>query len=171
MSSRWNFSSVDGRRITAARRVWRGLRKRDQSPNRSRSRTESLGARRRARFITRSYCFIDRLPATIAAAPPGPRSLAIVVGRWATSISRSFMAEQGRGVGHSGQDCPTCRSQAKIANSPYTGRRWHERRHSWLRSEQLFLWPDHGLCGTELGKLPLCRRTVWQCGCCMTRWP
>ena len=60
---------------------------------------------------------MSRLSATTALAPPGPRSLAMVVNRWARSTSRSFMAEQGRG------DClrsktVKCRFQAKITNSP-----------------------------------------------------
>ena len=39
---------------------------------------------------------MSRLSATMAFAPPGPKSLATVVSRWAGSISRFFMAEQGR---------------------------------------------------------------------------
>ena len=40
---------------------------------------------------------MSRLSAMTAPAPPGPRSLAMVVNRWARSASRSFMAGQGRG--------------------------------------------------------------------------
>ena len=40
--------------------------------------------------------FINRLSATTGFAPPGPGNLAMVVNKWAMSISRSFMAEQGR---------------------------------------------------------------------------
>ena len=47
-----------------------------------------------------------RLSATTAFAPPGPRSLAIVISRWRRSISRSFMAVQGRGRCNQGQDYP-----------------------------------------------------------------
>jgi len=43
-----------------------------------------------------------------------------VVSRWARSINRSFMEEQGREVSHQEQDCPTCRFWEKITNSPYT---------------------------------------------------
>ena len=45
----------------------------------------------------------------------------MVVNRWARSISRSFMAKQGReGCGQE-QDCLTHRFQLIISNSPGTG--------------------------------------------------
>ena len=87
-SRAWNFNNVDGRIITAARWIRRGSRNSDQKPNsRNRSSAERLGARRRERLVTRSCCFMSRLSATTALAPPGPRSLAIVVNRCARSIS------------------------------------------------------------------------------------
>jgi len=64
---------------------------------------------------------MSRLSATTAFAPPGPRSLAIVIMRWRRSISRSFMAVQGRERCYQGQDYPSHRFRAKIANSPWTG--------------------------------------------------
>ena len=39
---------------------------------------------------------MSRLSATMAFAPPGPSSLAIVVNKSANSISVSFMARRGR---------------------------------------------------------------------------
>lgn len=118
----WNFNSVDGRRITAARWIRRGSRNSDQKPNRNRSGVERLGARRRERLMTRSCCFMSRLSATTALAPPGPRSLAMVVNRWMRSISRSFMAEQGREGSFQEQVCLSCRFQVIISNSTRTGR-------------------------------------------------
>ena len=41
--------------------------------------------------MIRSCCFIRRLSATIALAPPGPSSLASVVNKCASSNSRFFM--------------------------------------------------------------------------------
>jgi len=64
---------------------------------------------------------MSRLSATMVFTPPGPRSLAIVVSRWARSINRSFMEEQGREVSHQEQDFPSCPFQVKITNSPETG--------------------------------------------------
>jgi hypothetical protein len=52
---------------------------------------------------------MSRLSATTAFAPPGPRSLAIVVSRWRRSSGRSFMAVQGRGRCNQGQDYPNHR--------------------------------------------------------------
>lgn len=121
LSRLWNFNSVDGRIITAARRIWRGLRNSDQKPNRNQSSVERLGARIRERLIIRSCCFMSRLSATMVLAPPGPRSLTVVVSKWARSISRYFMEEQGREVSHQEQDCPSCPFQVKITNSPETG--------------------------------------------------
>ena len=115
---RWNFNSVDGRIITAARWIRRGSRNSDQKPNRNRSSAERLGARCRERLMTRSCCFISRLSATTALAPPGPRSLAMVVNRWMRSISRSYMAEQGREDCYQEQVCLSCRYQVIINNSP-----------------------------------------------------
>ena len=48
---------------------------------------------------------------------PGPRSLAIDVSRWARSISKSFMAEQGKDVSQPEQVCPCCQFQGRINNS------------------------------------------------------
>jgi hypothetical protein len=98
-----------------------GLRNSDQKPNRNRSIGERLGARCRERSMIRSCCFINRLSATTDFAPPGPRNLAMVVNRWAISISRSIMVKQSRRVRRQQQVCPSCRFWAKIANSPYTG--------------------------------------------------
>ena len=99
--------------ITAARWMRRGSRNNDQKPNRHRSSADRLGARRRERLMTRSCCFMSRLSATTAFAPPGPRSLAIVVSRWRRSVSRSFMAVQGRG---------RCNPGARLSKSPLSGR-------------------------------------------------
>jgi hypothetical protein len=41
LSRLWNFSSLDGRIMTADRLTWRGLRNSDQKPNRNRSSAES----------------------------------------------------------------------------------------------------------------------------------
>ena len=106
--------------MTAARWIWRGQRNNDQKPKRKRSSAERLGARRREQLIIRRCCFMSRLSATIVFASPGPRSLAMVVSRWARSISRSFMAEQGRETTHRRQACPSCRFQVKITISPYS---------------------------------------------------
>jgi hypothetical protein len=95
LSRLWNVNSVEGRIMMAARRMRRGLRNSDQKPNRNRSSAERFGVRRRERLMTRSCCFMSRLSATIALAPPGPRSLAIVVNKCVRSTSRSFMVEQG----------------------------------------------------------------------------
>jgi hypothetical protein len=58
----------------------------------------------------------------MARAPPGLRSLATVVNRCARSISRSFMAEQGREGYFQEQVCLSYRFfQVIISNSPYTG--------------------------------------------------
>jgi hypothetical protein len=75
--------------------------------------------------MTRSCCFMRRLSATMALAPPGPSSLATVVDRCTRSTSRSFTAEQGRGDCFQGQDCLSYRFQATITNSPHTGQ-WQE---------------------------------------------
>ena len=121
LSRRWNFSSVEGRRITAACWIWRGLRKSDQNPSSKRSTAVKLGAHRRTRFMMRICCFISRLSATMAFAPPGLRSLAIVVSRWTRSMSRSFMAWQGgRATSHPGQVRPDYCFRVKITNSPQT---------------------------------------------------
>jgi hypothetical protein len=71
-------------------------------------------------LIIMSCCFVSKLSATMIFAPPCPRSLAIVVSKWARSISRPFMAEQGREASHLRQVCPSCRFQVKITDSPYT---------------------------------------------------
>ena len=95
-----------------------------ETATRNRSSAESLGARRRDRLMTRSCCFMSRLSATTALAPPGPMSLAIVVSRCARSISRSFMAEQGREDCLQEQVCLCCRFQVEISNSPSTRYAW-----------------------------------------------
>ena len=63
---------------------------------------------------------MSRLLATMALTPPGPRSLASEVKRWASNTSRIFMAEKGREGCLQVQDCPRCRFQAIIKNSPPT---------------------------------------------------
>ena len=92
----------------------------EQKPNRNRSSAERLGARRRERLMIRSCCFMIRLSATMALAPPGPKSLAIVVSRCARSTSRSFMVEQGREGCFQEQVCLSYRFQVIISNSPRT---------------------------------------------------
>jgi len=62
-------------------------------------------------------------PAMMARAPPGSRSLAIVVNRCAKSISRSFMVEQGREGCAQEQDGLQVRYQVITSNSPRTGER------------------------------------------------
>ena len=57
----------------------------------------------------------------MARAPPGPRSLATVVHRCARSISRSFMAKQGREGCEQEQDYLSHPFQVTINNSPRTG--------------------------------------------------
>jgi len=116
----WHFKSVDGRIITAARWIRCVSRNSDQKPNRNRSSAVRLGARRRERLTTRSCCFISRLSATTALAPPGPRSLAIVVNKCARSPSRSFMAEQGREGCFQEPVCLSSHFQVIISNSPET---------------------------------------------------
>ena len=118
LSRLWNFSSVDGRIMTAARLRWRVLRNCDQKPIRNRSSAERLGARCRERLMISSCCFINRLSATMAFAPPGPRSLAIVVNRCRRSANRYFMGGKcGERWAHE-QDCLSCRFPAIITNSP-----------------------------------------------------
>ncbi len=97
-----------------------GLRNNDQKPNRNRSNDERLGALRRERLMTKSCCFMSRLSAMIAFAPPGPRSLAIVASRWRRSVSRSFMAGKGRDACVQEQDCLSDRFRVTITNSPPT---------------------------------------------------
>ena len=48
----------------------------------------------------------------------------MVVNRWMMSISRSFMAEQGKEGGFQEQVCLSCRFQVIITNSPRSGRRY-----------------------------------------------
>jgi len=62
-----------------------------------------------------------RLSAMTALAPPGPRSLATVVNRWARSISRSFITGKIRVGCAQEQDCLNCCFQVIITNSPPTG--------------------------------------------------
>jgi len=57
----------------------------------------------------------------MALAPPGPRSLAIVVNKCARSTNRSFMEVKGRGGCVQEQDCLSYRFQVIITNSPRTG--------------------------------------------------
>jgi hypothetical protein len=71
--------------------------------------------------MIRSCCFISRLSATIALAPPGPRSLAMVVNRCMRSTSRSFMAEKDRGGCLQEQDWLSLGIHVIIYNSPRTG--------------------------------------------------
>ena len=63
---------------------------------------------------------MSRLSATMALAPPGPRSLAIVVNKCARSTNRSFMEVKGRGGCVQEQDCLSYRFQVIITNSPRT---------------------------------------------------
>jgi hypothetical protein len=56
-----------------------------------------------------------------ALALPGPRSLAMVLNRWAKSASRSFMAEQGRGDCFQEQDWLSRGIQVIINNPSETG--------------------------------------------------
>jgi len=121
LSKLWNFSSVEGWTMTAARLRWRGLRNSDQKPNWNRSSTERLGARCRERSIIRSCCFTSRLSATTAFAPLGPRSLAMVVNKCARRTNRSFMAEQGRDDCVQEQDWLSLGIQVITNNSPGTG--------------------------------------------------
>ena len=44
------------------------------------------------------------LSSTMVSASAGPGSLVIVFSRWAKNISRSFLAEPGRGASHQEQD-------------------------------------------------------------------
>ena len=64
---------------------------------------------RRERLMIRSCCSMNRLSATTAFVPRGPRSLVIVVRRWRRGVSRSFMAMQLRGRCRLGQDYPSHR--------------------------------------------------------------
>ena len=64
---------------------------------------------------------MSKLSATMALAPPGPRSLAIVVNKCARSTKRSFMGVKGRVGCVQEQVCLSYRFQAIIANSPPTG--------------------------------------------------
>jgi hypothetical protein len=80
-----------------------------------------LGERCRERLMIKSCCFMRGLSATTVLAPPGPRSLAMVVNRWAGSASRSFMAEQGRGDCFQEQDWLSLGIQVIINNSSGTG--------------------------------------------------
>ena len=54
--------------------------------------------------MTRSCCFISRLSATMAFAPPGPKSLARVVNRCKSKKTRSLMVQQGRADNQRAQD-------------------------------------------------------------------
>ena len=67
------------------------VRNNDQKPSRNRSSGKRLGDRCRDRLLTRSCCFIIRLSATTAFAPPGPSNLATVVNRCMSNTSRSFI--------------------------------------------------------------------------------
>ena len=60
---------------------------------------------------------MSRLSATMALAPPGPRSLAIVVNKCARSTNRSFMEVKGGGGCVQEQDCLSYRYQVVITNS------------------------------------------------------
>ena len=109
--------------ITAARRIRRESRNSDQKPNRNRSSAERLGARRRERLTISCCCFMSKLSATMVRAPLGPRSLANIVSRCARSISKSFMAEQGRETCDIEQGYLSYGFQVIISNSPSTGLR------------------------------------------------
>jgi len=64
---------------------------------------------------------MSRLSATMVFAPPGPRSLAIVICRWAMSDSSSFMAKQGRDDCIQEQAWLSHGIQVIIYNLPETG--------------------------------------------------
>jgi hypothetical protein len=66
---------------------------------------------------------MSKLSATMVLAPPGPRTLAIAVNKWAKSISSSFMAEEGRDNGVQEQDWLSLCIEVIINNSPGTGTR------------------------------------------------
>jgi len=124
----WNLSRVDGLRIIVERWIWYRLRKSDQNPNKNRSSTDRLSARFHERLITRSCCFISRLSATMAFAPPGPKSLARVVNRCMSNKTRSFMIKQGRADYYRAQDLLfVCFLRAKLQFA--THRRHHRRGH------------------------------------------
>jgi hypothetical protein len=63
-------------------------------------------------------CFMARLSATMALAPPGPRRFASVVKRWASNSRRPLMGGQGREACCRSQDCLSYRFQIIIMNSP-----------------------------------------------------
>ena len=107
--------------IIADRRIRRGPRNSDQKPSSILSVTVRLGARLRDRLTIKSCCFMRRLSATTACAPPGPKSLAIVVSKCRRSAIRSFTGKQGRADHDQGQDCLSYRFQTIIINSQRTG--------------------------------------------------
>ena len=107
--------------------------------------------------MTRSCCFMSRLSATMALAPPGPGSLATVVNRCTRSASRSFMAEQGRGDCYQGQDCLSYRFQVTITNSPLTRPRAKSGCQPGKRSSPcLRVWPPTCSRGSMV------RKTNWR---------
>ena len=70
-----------------------GLRKSDPNPQRSRSLSVRLGARRRPRRRTMSCCLSRRFSAITARTPPGPHSFAVMTARWSRVSRKSFMRE------------------------------------------------------------------------------
>ena len=66
----------------------------EQIPNTNRSNTDKLGARFRDRLLTNSWCFMSKVSAITALAPPGRASLAAVTKKQAMSIRKCFITEQ-----------------------------------------------------------------------------
>ena len=91
VSRAWNANRVEGRRMTAARSIWRGMRNNVQNARENRSVAVNLGARRRDRRMISSCCFISKLSATIAFAPPGPSNLAMVTTKCMNSRKIDFI--------------------------------------------------------------------------------
>ena len=120
LSALWSLSIVDGLMITAARKMCWGLMKSDQKLSKNRSSADRLGARCRERLITRSCCFMRRLSATTAFAPPGPMILARVVNRCMRSTIKSFMGKQGRVGRYQAQGLLSVCFHAGSKNSPPT---------------------------------------------------
>ncbi len=57
----------------------------------NRSTAERSGARRRGRQTINNCCLRRRFSATMPLIPPGPKSLAVMVNRWARSSKTSFI--------------------------------------------------------------------------------
>ena len=70
--------------------------------------------------MTRNCCFISRLSATTAFAPPGPMSLAMVANRCIRRTRKSFMGRSGREQLRQKQDSSSNCFHVTINNSPCT---------------------------------------------------